>query len=110
MAQWYKVDTHFGDARIRAFFDRPFATVAAMDAAILARLVERVGRQDNLWIVGDFAIPDLAERNFEAVPGRKHLVHGNHDLDGCSALTGPACMIWWNCRTARSGSCCATIP
>lgn len=79
MANWYTADTHFGDAGIRTFFARPFATVAAMDAAMMDRLTTRVGPGDDLWVIGDFAMPDLAERIFESVPGRKHLVRGNHD-------------------------------
>ena len=34
MAHWYSADTHFGDDGIRAFFGRPFASAAAMDAAM----------------------------------------------------------------------------
>ena len=86
VVHWYSADPHFGDAGIRAFFDRPFATVVAMDAAMLARLTERVGPEDDLWIIGDFAMPELAERIFRAVPGRKHLVRGNHDPDELLAL------------------------
>ena len=79
MAHWYTADTHFGDSGIRRFFGRPFATVAAMDGAMLRHLAERVMSDDDLWIVGDFAMPEVARHIFGAIPGRKHLVRGNHD-------------------------------
>lgn len=57
MVHWYTADTHFGDAGIWRFFGRPFATVAAMDGAMLRHLAERVIPDDDLWIIGDFAMP-----------------------------------------------------
>jgi calcineurin-like phosphoesterase family protein len=44
-----------------------------------------VKADDDLWIIGDFAYgpaskaPGYAEKIFKALPGRKHLVVGNHD-------------------------------
>lgn len=87
MAHYFTADTHFGDEAIMRTFDRPFADVAAMDAAMLAGIEARVGPGDDLWIIGDLADCDSPEgrdgiaRLFPRIPGRKHLVRGNHDND-----------------------------
>ncbi len=55
-----------------------------MDAAIVARINERVGQQDLLYIVGDFALSSDAEyirHLFHEIHARKVLILGNHDLD-----------------------------
>lgn len=86
MAHFFTADTHFVDDPVRRFFDRPFASVEAMDAAMIAR-AGVVGPDDDLWIIGDFAACETeagrmaARASFAALPGRKHLVRGNHDPD-----------------------------
>lgn len=57
-----------------------------MDAHILAQYQARVGRTDDFWIIGDFAFAkahdgsrDYIANIFSAIPGRKHLIVGNHD-------------------------------
>ena len=86
MAHFFTADTHFADEPVRRFFDRPFASVEAMDAAMIAR-AGVVGPDDDLWIIGDFAACEsdagrmAAQAGFAALPGRKHLVRGNHDPD-----------------------------
>ena len=59
-----------------------------MDATILKNLTDRVGPNDDLWIIGDFAFGPKAKDNcylediFAGLFGaRKHLVVGNHDLE-----------------------------
>lgn len=87
MAHWYTADTHFHDDAVRRFFRRPFGSTMAMDAAMIDRAQARVGSGDDLWILGDFAsCGDAAGRDamiatFDRLPGRKHLVQGNHDPD-----------------------------
>lgn len=86
MAHFFTADTHFADDPVRRFFGRPFASVAQMDDAMIAR-AGVVGADDDLWIIGDFAACETesgraaAQRAFAAMPGRKHLVRGNHDPD-----------------------------
>lgn len=87
MAHWYTADTHFGHENIIKFCNRPFANTDDIDATMLKNLADRVGPDDDLWIIGDFAfgqkakdVPYLMEV-FEQLPGaRKHLVTGNHDF------------------------------
>ena len=86
MAHFFTADTHFADDPVRRFFGRPFPSVAAMDAEIIVR-AGVVGCDDDLWIIGDFAACEsdsgkqAASAAFTALPGRKHLVRGNHDPD-----------------------------
>src|SRR3546814_13065649 len=79
---FFTADTHFGHGAGRALFGRPFATVAEMDAAMLAGWNERVGPDDEVWHLGDFALRmPTAEMDtlLGALNGRTHLVIGNND-------------------------------
>lgn len=85
MAHYFTADTHFGDDPVRRIFARPFSSVADMDAGLVTR-AGAVGPDDDLWILGDFAAVETeagrqaARAAFTALPGRKHLIRGNHDL------------------------------
>lgn len=86
MTHWFTADPHFGHANIIRFCNRPFPNVEAMNAHLLAQYRAVVRPGDDLWILGDFAVgkADEARRAavraiFDAIPGRKHLVLGNHD-------------------------------
>ncbi|MFT6091849.1 metallophosphoesterase [Sulfitobacter sp.] len=84
MANWYTADLHFNHGNIISHCGRPFASVEEMDNHILQRL-QCVNKEDDLWVLGDFAFArNAASRRyvaeiFEAIPGRKHLIRGNHD-------------------------------
>ncbi|HWL58949.1 MAG TPA: phosphoesterase [Paracoccus sp. (in: a-proteobacteria)] len=59
-----------------------------MNAHLLAECRARVGPDDDLWILGDFTAgraSDAQRREvrtiYHALPGRKHLIRGNHDQD-----------------------------
>lgn len=89
MAIFFTSDTHFGHAGALALYRRPFASVAAMDAALVQRWNEVVGRQDHVWHLGDFAVgPSEARMNdlLRQLHGRKHLVAGNNDSAVAKAL------------------------
>ncbi|HYE50542.1 MAG TPA: metallophosphoesterase family protein [Azospirillaceae bacterium] len=91
MATYFTSDTHFGHAGALGRFRRPFATVAEMDAAMVARWNAVVGPDDDVWHLGDFAIRRTAARMAEilgALNGRKHLVAGNNDGPETLALAG----------------------
>lgn len=91
MAHYFTADTHFGDDNIRQFFGRPFLSAADMDTAMLAGTAF-IGADDDYWHLGDFAACDSdaeranAKRMFDAIPGRKHLIRGNHDSDWTADL------------------------
>ncbi len=82
MAVFFTSDTHFGDHRVLWMYGRPFATVAAMDAAMVENWNAVVGEADEVWHLGDVAVRHSAERTSELLRrlnGRKHLIIGNND-------------------------------
>ena len=80
MAVFFTSDTHFGDHRVLNLYPRPFGSVAAMDAALIARWNEVVGPEDEVWHLGDFArTAQLAADILPRLNGRKHLTVGNND-------------------------------
>jgi calcineurin-like phosphoesterase family protein len=84
MTVFFTSDTHFGHAGVIFVYKRPFASVAEMDRAMIARWNEAVGRDDEVWHLGDFAIRQPESRVAEILAqlnGVKHLVAGNNDPD-----------------------------
>ena len=80
MTVFFTSDTHFGDHRVLNLYPRPFASVAAMDAGLIAQWNEIVGSDDEVWHLGDFArTAALAAAILPRLNGRKHLVLGNND-------------------------------
>jgi calcineurin-like phosphoesterase family protein len=80
MALFFTSDTHFGDHRTLNIHKRPFASVAAMDATLIARWNAAVAPDDEVWHLGDFArSASGAEGLLARLHGRKHLIAGNND-------------------------------
>jgi calcineurin-like phosphoesterase family protein len=80
MTVFFTSDTHFGDHRVLNLYPRPFASVAAMDAGLIAQWNEIVGSEDEVWHLGDFArTAAQAAAILPRLNGRKHLVLGNND-------------------------------
>jgi calcineurin-like phosphoesterase family protein len=82
MALFFTGDHHFGHGGARGLFARPFATTAAMDAAMVTRWNAVVGADDEVWHLGDFAVRQSAARMSElldGLAGTKHLIVGNND-------------------------------
>lgn len=89
MAVFFTSDTHFGHGGALGLYRRPFASVAAMNEAIVARWNDRVGRDDEVWHLGDFAIRQPAAATaalLDRLNGRKHLVAGNNDPAATTGL------------------------
>lgn len=82
MSTFFIADTHFGHANIIRLCNRPFADVSEMDDFMIRRWNERVGTDDDVYLLGDFCFR-ASERNAESylsvLKGRKHLIVGNHD-------------------------------
>src|SRR4051812_9889304 len=83
---FFTSDTHFGDHRVLNIRPRPFGSLADMNDAMVAGWNARVGAEDEVWHLGDFAVAKVAERFFSVLNGRKHLVTGNNDGPGVCAL------------------------
>jgi calcineurin-like phosphoesterase family protein len=87
MSVFFTSDTHFGDHRVLNLYPRPFASVAEMDAGLVARWNAAVGPDDMVWHLGDFARTlRAAEAIFPQLYGVKHLVLGNNDPPGVADL------------------------
>ena len=91
MARFFTADHHFGHGGARGRFGRPFASAAAMDAAMVARWNVVVAADDEVWHLGDFAVRQPATRVAEllgTLAGTKHLVVGNNDGPATTGLAG----------------------
>ena len=83
MDRWYTSDTHFGHKNLVAKGHRGFPSLPEMHECLIAGWNERVRPNDEIWILGDFALRPFEESLTvgQALQGRKILVPGNHD--GC---------------------------
>lgn len=89
MTVYFTADTHFGHGAARALYRRPFATVADMNTAMIERWNERVGPDDEVWHLGDFAVGHSTPAALLALlNGRKHLITGNNDPASVAKLPG----------------------
>jgi len=79
----YIADMHLGHKNSINFDHRPFADIEEMDRLLIANWNEKVDPDDEVYIVGDFAVK--TSRGFgyylSQLKGRKHLIVGNHDED-----------------------------
>ncbi|MCU6455364.1 hypothetical protein LPN01_14880 [Sphingomonas sp. A2-49] len=85
----FTADTHFGDHRTLNIHRRPFASVAAMDAALIAAWNATVAPDDIVWHLGDVArrVADVAGL-LAALHGIKHLLRGNNDDPAIGEVPG----------------------
>jgi calcineurin-like phosphoesterase family protein len=91
MANFFTSDTHFGHGGALGLYQRPFASVVAMNEALVERWNETVGSDDVVWHLGDFAIrqrPAVVAELLARLNGRKHLVAGNNDPPATAELDG----------------------
>lgn len=82
MTVYFTADTHFSDPRVLAIDRRPFSSLEAHDAALIALWRDTVGADDVVWHLGDFARDKPAGRAaaiLAQLPGEKHLILGNND-------------------------------
>src|SRR6218665_2406214 len=76
---WFTADTHFGHARIIDICRRPFGSVDEMDRAMVANWNAVVGKNDQVFHLGDFAYradQRLMRRVFSQLNGQKFLIEG----------------------------------
>lgn len=77
----YIADLHFGHQSVINFDNRPFDNVKEMDRVLIDSWNRRVTKEDQVYIVGDFAYRN--EKTFswylKRLAGEKHLIVGNHD-------------------------------
>lgn len=83
--QFVIADTHFNDANIIRFCNRPFSSVEDMNTSLIDRWNSVVEPLDTVWILGDFFVfTDELDRDFKAIVsrlhGHKNLIKGNLDI------------------------------
>jgi calcineurin-like phosphoesterase family protein len=90
---WFTSDHHFGHKNIIEFSKRPFASVDEMNAEMVKRWNEKVGQDDLVYHIGDFALMSSGKvRQLRSqLNGRICLIKGNHES---SALGCPDCFEW----------------
>ena len=89
MQNHFTADQHFGHQAIIEMCKRPFTSVEEMDEALIVNWNAVVARNDNVWVVGDFAYRIELKRKraiFNRLNGSKHLVPGNHDKSDTLSL------------------------
>lgn len=81
MAVFFTSDTHFGHPAILKLSQRPFASVADMDAALITEWNAVIAPRDTVYHLGDFCFRNArsASDYLEALNGEVHLIIGNHD-------------------------------
>lgn len=75
MAVFFAADTHFDDASIIRYENRPFENAAAMNEAIIENWNNVVSEDDEVFLVGDVGNTSYVEK----LNGIKYLIKGNHD-------------------------------
>jgi calcineurin-like phosphoesterase family protein len=78
---YFTSDTHFGDTRVLRIDRRPFSTTKEHDEALIANWNDVVGRDDDVWHLGDVMSPRAGDCDhlLGGLNGRKHLIIGNND-------------------------------
>lgn len=80
--KYYIADTHFQHKNILRFDNRPWYDLSAMEDDMIALWNERVKKDDDVYILGDFCWGSAEHwrRLLPKLRGKKHLILGNHDL------------------------------
>lgn len=76
---FFIADTHFGEEQIRKYENRPFHTLAQMDAEMIVNWNATVSETDTVYILGDFGADGYEEQILSQLNGKKYLIKGNHD-------------------------------
>lgn len=79
---WFTSDTHFGHQNILKFCERPFNSVEEMDNVIIERWNSKVGKDDIVFHLGDFAFASNKrwQELISYLNGKIYLILGNHDI------------------------------
>jgi calcineurin-like phosphoesterase family protein len=83
MNTFFTSDLHFGHANVIQYAGRPFKDAHEMNEALVANWNAVVQPDDEVYVVGDFALcrKEEAARLAERLNGQKYLVRGNHDRE-----------------------------
>lgn len=81
MSVFFTADLHFGHERILQYHPARGSTLDEMHQRLVDGWRSVVRPRDDVWVLGDFAMGHLDDslKYFHALPGKKHLIVGNHD-------------------------------
>lgn len=81
MAIFFTSDNHFDHNNIIQFCDRPFEDITHMRYELIRNWNRTVGRDDTVYVLGDFAMGRITDSLPIAsmLNGHKRLILGNHD-------------------------------
>lgn len=79
---FFTADTHFGHDNIIEYCKRPFRNAAEMDKELTRIWCETVGKDDDVYHLGDFTLLDIKTMidYASALTGQLHIVPGSHDV------------------------------
>lgn len=80
---WLTSDWHFGHDREFIWRPRGFSSVEEMNEKIVENYRKLVAPEDDVYILGDLMLgdPDVGMNCLRRLPGKLHIVRGNHDTD-----------------------------
>lgn len=78
--KYYISDLHFGHEAVIGFDGRPFANVEIMDRLMIQAWNDRIDKNSQVYILGDFAFHNEKPYSWylKQLKGQKHLIVGNH--------------------------------
>lgn len=79
---WLTADSHWGHANIIKYCNRPFSSVEEMDETLIKNWNDRVGKDDTVYHLGDFAFRGGHPKKYlDRLNGNVSLCLGNHDVE-----------------------------
>lgn len=87
---YFTSDWHLGHKNIIKHSKRPFSDMDEMHRELIRRYKAVVTDKDDVWFLGDIGFWrfERTEDLIGRLPGRKHLIYGNHDKADRAKLAG----------------------
>lgn len=79
MSIFFIADTHFSEENIMRYENRPFTNVENMNEELITNWNKLVGKEDEIYVLGDFGASGKEKEILNRLNGIKYLVKGNHD-------------------------------
>lgn len=78
---WFTADLHLMHENVLKYTNRNFSSIKEHDDYIINSINERVGKKDELYILGDVSVTNKkrTENLLHKINGNKYLILGNHD-------------------------------
>lgn len=80
---YFSSDLHLNHDKIFIYQERGFNSISEMNTTIINNFNSIITYDDDLYLLGDFFLSDLNKgiKLFNQLPGKIHLIWGNHDTD-----------------------------